>query len=1204
MTIAVTQPLFRPVLALRGKNEHQAPFPLTAKNLENFSPLYFGAQKHPRTVLTPQEREYRQRAEQLAEAQWKSLPLLFQVHYDHPGHKISPAKMAKLQERLSQLSAISQQPALSEAYASVFTPDPKTTAFLSRERLFLDQVSLFKNLCANEEFGEENHFQDDTLRAILQGIEDDGFRDNLITSLATDAAWPARAVAGRMIDLVTDKQLREGLTKKLLKDPYYFVKVPAAKALALLEDDTEKVTLVRAHTEETGYPFHGALAAAVASLKDKKLMAALFHEFGASENQETRDIAAQGSQYLPEGERTDALIAKLASDPYIIARYFAAENAGKIQNPTIRDKVITKTCKDKTWNVRLAATKALKHMTDGPTKLQLALKAARSRNPNDRIKDYAFEAIRSLSAAYDSEKVRIFREHVNKKDWHAGYMAARLIGTLHNDQLKAEIIQEFCGHGNGQVIYQLAGALESIQAPQRRAELIRYAMDVQANSQQKHKMVYAFARSIESIQDEPLRDNLLEFMLTHSAPEVRRETLRTAFFPNEIPTEVAERLRQDPSPIVRLELYDRMPSLYTKEEFKTLALALVESQNDFDQIRGASLIAQSRDPELQTKLLPKFVARLARGGEKNQTLQHWLLQEIENIVIPDLKQKLMDNVTAGKLKAESADQDRFRESDEKSALNNLAKSTQDLALKTSLLKGLVRDVNVNTLHSAARIINKDIVPEINAFLTEVPYTDVMDEAMPMALTAGRLPARSFVGILQTLTEHGVDAKALPQVLDDLERFRVHALKVRSRFTQADNEPMSEQEMKIYLDDKTDILMRGMFVAGRGALLDKFDQKQDRFEAFLQTLALVLRDEDVSRRIYQVRQLPNRQQKEDAYQDAKLVELAYGFILLGKKDVLVGLLDEVLERKIRDLTDLTDRFMREFAQYAGLSKEEAQALSSQQIELWNPDYINTIPMAIKKYREPHTQDKNGLENFQRLIKATLQGNYQALLQDPESEPGQANLRTREAFEAAGLDYDRWLNYDQVHTFQIQLNGRLHRMSIRLWKRQPGHDIFQGNYAQACTAMGGMNGRAIAEALIHTFVQMAEIRDETLGKPIGKVQFAWQEDLRGEKEPVLLADNIQLAAPYRKIPDMVNHIRPFALMLGQEVANRPVKVVKGRNLNAIDKESEKELPTTEMTVRTIGDTASHEFFLSAYNGYEWQNIRRPHRLKFHQLYPPAQ
>lgn len=149
-----------------------------------------------------------------------------------------------------------------------------------------------------------------------------------------------------------------------------------------------------------------------------------------------------------------------------------------------------------------------------------------------------------------------------------------------------------------------------------------------------------------------------------------------------------------------------------------------------------------------------------------------------------------------------------------------------------------------------------------------------------------------------------------------------------------------------------------------------------------------------------------------------------------------------------------------------------------------------------------------EDVYTIIREAAIGDFKTYINNPDNKYGQANARTKAAFEEAGLNYDRWLN-PEIPEVEYQLKGR--KMTVRLWGRYPQEDLFMGNKTTCCTAIRtGGNGAATPIYLTNTSYNVVELFDES-GRMIGmsRVFMAMVKD-----KPSIIMDNIELNKTYVK------------------------------------------------------------------------------------------
>ncbi|MBQ2645277.1 hypothetical protein IJG14_06880, partial [bacterium] len=148
------------------------------------------------------------------------------------------------------------------------------------------------------------------------------------------------------------------------------------------------------------------------------------------------------------------------------------------------------------------------------------------------------------------------------------------------------------------------------------------------------------------------------------------------------------------------------------------------------------------------------------------------------------------------------------------------------------------------------------------------------------------------------------------------------------------------------------------------------------------------------------------------------------------------------------------------------------------------------------------------NLYTCIRESIIGDFKEFITNPSNKYGQANMRTKQAFEKEGLNYDKWLS-PEITDLQFEVAGK--KMTIKMWDRNPQEDLFIGNKTTCCTAIGtGGNSAATPLYLLNTAYNVVELydsKDNVVG--MSRVFMGKMED-----KPVLLMDNIELNKTFIK------------------------------------------------------------------------------------------
>ncbi len=111
----------------------------------------------------------------------------------------------------------------------------------------------------------------------------------------------------------------------------------------------------------------------------------------------------------------------------------------------------------------------------------------------------------------------------------------------------------------------------------------------------------------------------------------------------------------------------------------------------------------------------------------------------------------------------------------------------------------------------------------------------------------------------------------------------------------------------------------------------------------------------------------------------------------------------------------------------------------------------------------------------------------------------------------------------------VESRDYNLTIRRWKRNPGHDAFQGNYSSCCVAIEGQNGFEMTRMLMGKEIELTEIIDESTQQTVGQ-SFEFIAETR-DGQSVYVIDNVELSPGMAMASDK---IRDELLRLATETA----------------------------------------------------------------------
>ncbi len=85
-----------------------------------------------------------------------------------------------------------------------------------------------------------------------------------------------------------------------------------------------------------------------------------------------------------------------------------------------------------------------------------------------------------------------------------------------------------------------------------------------------------------------------------------------------------------------------------------------------------------------------------------------------------------------------------------------------------------------------------------------------------------------------------------------------------------------------------------------------------------------------------------------------------------------------------------------------------------------------------------------------------------------------------------------------------------LEIKNWQREPGYDIFQGNYTHCCVAVENFNRGAMLDYLIDTNLQVVEVKDKIEDKTIAQTWLFVAKDSSNNLN--LILDNVEINSDY--------------------------------------------------------------------------------------------
>jgi hypothetical protein len=156
----------------------------------------------------------------------------------------------------------------------------------------------------------------------------------------------------------------------------------------------------------------------------------------------------------------------------------------------------------------------------------------------------------------------------------------------------------------------------------------------------------------------------------------------------------------------------------------------------------------------------------------------------------------------------------------------------------------------------------------------------------------------------------------------------------------------------------------------------------------------------------------------------------------------------------------------------------------------------------------------------------------------------------------------------------------QLKIKLWERNPGTDLFLGNYTGACIALDsyGSNSYAVVQAIQNSFVQIACLYDEA-NKVVGKGLFYWAKNTQ-TGEPVLILNTFEGRAAkdsgYEHNIQIRDKYIEFTKQYSRAVLGYVPPMYTGTELNPLYRSDLKESP---IDIHVVGSALHNNFYLDS-------------------------
>lgn len=279
-------------------------------------------------------------------------------------------------------------------------------------------------------------------------------------------------------------------------------------------------------------------------------------------------------------------------------------------------------------------------------------------------------------------------------------------------------------------------------------------------------------------------------------------------------------------------------------------------------------------------------------------------------------------------------------------------------------------------------------------------------------------------------------------------------------------------------------------------------------------------------------------------------------------------------------NFTDTNTQQLAHFAAMFEVDINELENTQVKTFiNKNYGKyftnngfKIPAEIKKSKQLLLDFMDGFIRYMAPVWARAEQN---LTNSQKTNSAQFTLTIKDHMQQRIRD----LQNLEISSKQNDID-----LTVKVWERNPFHDILQGNYSTCCIAMGATNGTAMAHYLLDDAFNMIELKDNLTGKTIGNALIYYTLD--DKSSPCLVIDNIEISNAYKASDEARKQIRQgifqYAKKLNKKVTNNEdTRIYLGSMYNDVP---EDDLPVEKPTKLTLlGNFTGSSVYLDAFRGW---------------------
>lgn len=403
---------------------------------------------------------------------------------------------------------------------------------------------------------------------------------------------------------------------------------------------------------------------------------------------------------------------------------------------------------------------------------------------------------------------------------------------------------------------------------------------------------------------------------------------------------------------------------------------------------------------------------------------------------------------------------------------------------------------------------------------------------------------------------------------------------------ADEKTWTDKDVENYFNQNQAKILKTIIIADSSTLNAQLDHKIDKFD---RTIGIIneLNNTEAINLIHQV-----IQKIKEPENKIRIIELLKSYSDDNRQNEFMDELKKINQDNkinINSINSIAQKYMQIFAKNDDINGKNFELKYAHTLSAML-DRLNVLNMP--NYREYLMELLSTISNSYSKYKQ----NYSDFLLNPQSEIGKANLDTKKQFLENGLNFDTWLNYDAIKEFST--NEDKDKIQIRLWDRNVGFDLFQGNYTGICIASNGKNCFGAVDSLINSAVQIVEL--STKDKVIGNVFTYWAKD-KDDDSLCFVIDGITLDKKFLENEDLKENLIDFMKEYAKNTApDKDYKIYVGDYYNGL---SFDECKSKKMSAKILGNTGDRKYYLDSMAKDKYVKIdgNIAHRIDVKRIYP---